>query len=55
MLAFWVYPNSPWWNIVTSITDGWRLAAFAIAAIMTIILMVRKRSIPSSVWIVISL
>lgn len=47
-------PANPW-NIVPSITDPWKLAAFAIAAVLTVVLMLRRQIVPRAFWIIILL
>jgi hypothetical protein len=54
-LVFFAETGNSWWNIVPNVTDRWKLAAFGIAAILTIVLKVRRRSVPTIVWIVILL
>jgi hypothetical protein len=43
------------WDIVPSVTDQWKLAAFALAVVFFIVLKFRGNRIPLAAWVVISL
>jgi hypothetical protein len=54
VLLFYAESANPY-SVVSSITDAWKLAAFALAVMMFLILRTRHRRIPLAAWIVISM
>lgn len=53
VLSVFAEPAATPWSVVPSITDGWKLAAFAIAAVLAIA--IKQKVVPKATWWMIAL